>query len=440
MLDRANRPNCEAAAGFLRMLDPHSKSFCFQTFDDVKGSKNGHLAKALHLDATNLSNELLALHAAGAGCYVTINETDGKGRKAENITRIRGIWQEDDEGFEGEFPLEPSEVVETSEGHFHRYWLVADDWPADEKGRADFAAVMERMVATYGRNAKDISRVLRVPGFYHRKGEPRMVRLVAETGKRYTRAEILAAFPPIEKPSHTKNGHTAWRSAGEEAERIRNALRAIPSDDRDIWLRVGMALKSELGDPGFALWREWSQSSIKFDQEDSQTVWRSINPKGGVTIATLFGLAGDHGWRSDRTHHNGASGRGQTRGNGHAQSVGGDDEWSAPKPLPNGLAPVAPFDLAFLPESIAPWVGDISDRIQCPPDLVAIPAITALGSMIGRKLGIRPQLQTTWLEVPNVWGVIVARPGAMKSPAMQEALKPVKRLEKDARQKHETRR
>jgi hypothetical protein len=75
--------------------------------------------------------------------------------------------------------------------------------------------------------------------------------------------------------------------------------------------------------------------------------------------------------------------------------------------------------------------------MQCPPDLVAIPAFTALGSVIGRKLGIRPQLQTTWLEVPNVWGVIVARPGAMKSPAMDEALKPVKRLEMDARQKHD---
>jgi len=97
------------------------------------------------------------------------------------------------------------------------------------------------------------------------------VRVVAETGMRYVRSEILAAFPPIEKPSHTNNSHATWRSAGEEAERIRDALRAIPSDDRGVWLRIGMSLKSELGDGGFALWREWSQSSIKFDQEDSQT-------------------------------------------------------------------------------------------------------------------------------------------------------------------------
>ena len=59
----------------------------------------------------------------------------------------------------GYFPLEPSLVVESSPGHYHRYWLVADDWPADEQGRKDFARVMATMVATYGseKGAKDIS-------------------------------------------------------------------------------------------------------------------------------------------------------------------------------------------------------------------------------------------------------------------------------------------
>ena len=111
-------------------------------------------------------------------------------------------------------------------------------------------------------------------------------------------------------------------------------------------------------------------------------------------------------------------------------------EWSEPKPLPNGLEPVPPFDLEFLPESIAPWIDDISDRMQCPCDLVAIPAMAALGSVLGCKIGIRPQQQTTWLEVPNIWGAVIARPGAMKSPAMEEALKPLKRLEIDARKQH----
>jgi hypothetical protein len=144
MLEGACHPDSKAAAFFLQMLDPCANGFTFQTFDDVKGSKNGQLAKVLH--AAEFTTELLALHAEGAGCFVVVNETDGKGRKAQNITRIRAVWQEDDDGFEGEFPIEPSMVVETSDGHFHRYWLVADDWPADEGGAGRFC----RCDATHG--------------------------------------------------------------------------------------------------------------------------------------------------------------------------------------------------------------------------------------------------------------------------------------------------
>src|SRR4029077_2756875 len=36
---------------------------------------------------------------------------------------------------------------------------------------------------------------------------------------------------------------------------------------------------------------------------------------------------------------------------------------------------------------------------------------------------------TDWFEVANLWGCIVGRPGALKSPAIHEALKPLHRLE-----------
>ena len=72
--------------------------------------------------------------------------------------------------------------------------------------------------------------------------------------------------------------------------------------------------------------------------------------------------------------------------------------WPDPKPIPNGLLPVRAFDLAFLPESVAPWVADIAERMQCPLDFVAVPALVALGSVLGRKLAIRPQRKTDWAE------------------------------------------
>jgi hypothetical protein len=107
-------------------------------------------------------------------------------------------------------------------------------------------------------------------------------------------------------------------------------------------------------------------------------------------------------------------------------------KWSDPKPLPNGLLPVKLFEFDFIPTTLAPWVQDISERMQCPPDFVGVSAVTALGAVAGRKVAIRPQRYTDWFEVPNFWGAIIGRPGIMKSPAMKEALKPLQRLEIEA--------
>jgi hypothetical protein len=113
------------------------------------------------------------------------------------------------------------------------------------------------------------------------------------------------------------------------------------------------------------------------------------------------------------------------------------NEWREPQPLPKGLAQVDDFDLRFLPAALQPWVGDISDRLQCPPDYVGVSAIVALGAVVGRRIGIKPQTKTDWLEVPNIWGGFIDRPGMLKSPAMQEALKPLHRLEAEAAKENE---
>ena len=122
-----------------------------------------------------------------------------------------------------------------------------------------------------------------------------------------------------------------------------------------------------------------------------------------------------------------------------SEQDGGDfsEDWPEPLSLPDGLSPVATFDAAFLPEKIAPWVCDISERMQCPPDYVAVAALVALGSVLGRKIGIAPQQQTDWFEVTNLWGCAVGRPGVMKTPAIGEALKPLHRLEVKAREAYD---
>ena len=79
--------------------------------------------------------------------------------------------------------------------------------------------------------------------------------------------------------------------------RIVSALSYIPASDRDTWLKMGMALKSELSDEeGFSIWSDWSQSDDSYNDRDAKAVWRGIK-NGEITIGTLFYLAKDSGWQ-----------------------------------------------------------------------------------------------------------------------------------------------
>lgn len=105
------------------------------------------------------------------------------------------------------------------------------------------------------------------------------------------------------------------------------------------------------------------------------------------------------------------------------------DSWPDPMPIPDELPAVKPFDYALLPDSLRPWIEDIAQRVQCPPDFPAVGAMISLSAVVGRKVGIRPKRRDDWLEVPNLWGAIVGRPGVMKSPALREAMRPLRKLE-----------
>lgn len=113
-----------------------------------------------------------------------------------------------------------------------------------------------------------------------------------------------------------------------------------------------------------------------------------------------------------------------------------DETGPDPRPLPDGLPPVEAFVPGLLPPLLRPWITDIAERMQCPPDFPAAAAIVALGSVIGRRCGIRPKRKDDWTVVPNLWGAVIGRPGVLKSPAIAEALRPLQRLEAAAGAEH----
>lgn len=122
----------------------------------------------LHGSYLSLAGALKAANEQGAGIFVCINETDGCGRKAANITRVRALFLDLDGA-----PIEPvmtaglrpHMIVESSPNKWHAYWLV-DDCPLDQ-----FKALQRAIANVFNGDPAvcDLPRVMRLPGFYHQK-------------------------------------------------------------------------------------------------------------------------------------------------------------------------------------------------------------------------------------------------------------------------------
>jgi hypothetical protein len=175
-------PDRNEAERFLAALDPGTDQFTFQTFDDdkarrerrKKGKQPDPFAKVLHGTLSEHWKTLASLNAKGAGIFVTINETDGKGRRTNNnIIRVRAVFADLDgaplEPVLANGALKPTIITETSPGHFHVYWCVKK--PASEaEAKAvlkKFGGVQKAIAARYGGDPSvhDLARVMRLPGF-----------------------------------------------------------------------------------------------------------------------------------------------------------------------------------------------------------------------------------------------------------------------------------
>lgn len=102
------------------------------------------------------------------------------------------------------------------------------------------------------------------------------------------------------------------------------------------------------------------------------------------------------------------------------------------EPLPDFMTAVPEFDYDLLTPPLRARVKDIAERMQCPPDYVAVAIIVTLSSLIGRRVGIKPKAHDDWTVIPNLWGAIVGGPGVLKTPALNEVLKPIRHLQAEA--------
>jgi AAA domain/RepB DNA-primase from phage plasmid len=219
--DTTGEPDRSEAALFLDVLDPSTDRFTFQTFDDVvarreerkrkhaetnkqrkaKGLKPRGLydpyAHIIHGTLDERWKRLCELNAEGAGIFVTVNQTDFEGRSNDKIARLRARFVDLDGA-----PIEPvlqhdpppRIVIESSPGKFQAYWPTVGDaeTPAldpkeaqskwvDVNPGARFKAQQIALAERFGSDpsVSDLARVMRLPGFIHRKATPFRSRIIS---------------------------------------------------------------------------------------------------------------------------------------------------------------------------------------------------------------------------------------------------------------------
>lgn len=145
------------------------------------------------------------------GTFFAVNELDKsldptKQRTNKMVTRCRAVWLDDDSGGGlrdlKDFPIKPNLIVNSSENKYHYYWLTSTTEFEEWESMMD--AIQFRYMGDKG--AKDLARVLRLPGFNHHKAEPYMVTHDVIREKPYSWDAIKTAFPPMSDEEKVEAG------------------------------------------------------------------------------------------------------------------------------------------------------------------------------------------------------------------------------------------
>lgn len=188
----------ESCVQFLELLDPSTDQFLFCCYHETNKLKKAFTYKGT---IDNYYDILKKHNEQGYGIYVTINSQEGKNRTKNDMLYPRAIFQDDDKGFDGDYPVPPNIVVNTSKNKYQRYWLINNDAPWDKSLWPEYEAIEKRLVKEYGndKSTTDCSRVLRLPGFKNTKqpNEPYNITCEITHTIYYSYEQLKEVFPPL---------------------------------------------------------------------------------------------------------------------------------------------------------------------------------------------------------------------------------------------------
>lgn len=312
-------PSYEHAAAFIAALTGSvDTSMEWRAISDVKGDGRDPWNRRGTL--RDMWSQLTALNAQRYGIFAIINETNGLGRDAQNVSVIRAAWVDLDKGDVAAnrqraltWSVTPHIEVNSSPGKYHLYWVVQ---PYTDQ--VLFSEIQRKLIAKFGGDPtiNDAPRVMRIPGFIHGKveGSPHLVTVAA--------GPVWGQGPwPLDTLAQSlagvvvqAGGGVAQNQLGDPAlaaptfEWAVRALNAIDPEGLDYaeWRDVTFAFKQSIWSHtnefvAKTIWDAWAAKYSKNDPGENDKVWRSAKAprmgwpgllkRSGMKAQMMFGNA-----------------------------------------------------------------------------------------------------------------------------------------------------
>jgi hypothetical protein len=285
------------------------------------------------------------------------------------------------------------------EAKLHLHWRLKK--PAQDKAALDDLKTARDIAAKLvggDPTNKPIVHPIRWPGSWHRKGEPKLCHIVTKNADReIDLSEALAALKEVAPLGSNDNPWTRYGNATQNWGELIGALLTAESY-HDPLIRLAAKLLKAGMDDGSAvnLLRGWMEAST--GERDGRWWARySDIPRCVKTAREKFEQKPD-AWPSPV------------------------DLWAnfSPPELPTGQ----------LPEVIEKFARIEGAAMGADPAGLAMAAITVCAAAISDEIQLKPKRHSDWKESARLWTAVVGNPSTMKTPIINLAARPLKRIDK----------
>lgn len=248
----------------------------------IHDKDKGCNGKNLRGSIDEIYDTLVAYNSIGWGIFCNINQMGAQSVRAQfvdldnTLTSDAMYHQATSEG--------ACIAVQSSPNKYHIYWFIQ---PYNDNTR--FTTLQRKLIQTYDgdKSIIDVTRVMRVPGFYHLKNQPVLVQGwdLPNAGNRYTIEQMEDGYKNINVISHTMNrkplGDVDMQAPSMDL--LKLALNLLNPNElaRDEWLSISAAFKQSGWNHTddvtlFNIWSQWCESYERNDSSENRKLWDSI--------------------------------------------------------------------------------------------------------------------------------------------------------------------